>query len=74
MRSIERRFNTFQHKRPILSSLINFGAAIREQRFSDGAIHRWFNKLVEKDDYARNDKRTILSHLVALSGAEGDKN
>ncbi len=67
MRSIERRFLNLQQKRPELSSLINFGAAIKSRRFSVDTIHRWFNKLVDTDDYERRDKRVILRHLVFLS-------
>ena len=51
MRSIERRFLKFQHKRPNVSSLLNFCRAVKGQHFSTDSIHRWFNKLVEKDDY-----------------------
>lgn len=67
MRSIERRFFNLQKKQPNLSSLINFGAAVKKQRFSTDTIHRWFNKLVETDDYEKSDKRAILRHLVLLS-------
>ena len=74
MRSIERRFANLQYKRPELSSFINFAAAVKFQHFSTDAIHRWFNKLVEKDDYARRDKRTILKHLVSLSSTEDSAN
>ncbi len=66
MRSIERRFSNLQQKRPELSSLINFGDAIRKQGFSADTIHRWF-KLVEADDYEKRDKRAILEHLVSLT-------
>ncbi len=66
MRSIERRFLDLQHKRLSHSSLLNFGVAIKGQNFSEVAIRRWFNKLVEKDDYASSDKREVIAHLVAL--------
>ena len=67
MRSIKRRFSNLQNKRPELSSLINFGAAIKRQGFSVNMIHRWFGKLVETDDYEKRDRRAILRHLVILS-------
>ncbi len=70
MKSIERRFLDLQHKRPLHSNLLNLGTAIKGQRFSAGMIGRWFNRLVEKDDYERSDKRKILKHLVALSCPE----
>ena len=30
-------------------------------------ISRWFNKLVEKDDYDKKDKKALIQHLVNLS-------
>jgi hypothetical protein len=74
MRSLERRFKNLQQKRPQVSSLLNFGAALQGQRFSEDAIHRWFNKVVEKGDYENRDKRAILRYLVSLSGLEGNRN
>ncbi|MSU74866.1 hypothetical protein EXS57_03790 [Candidatus Kaiserbacteria bacterium] len=53
---------------------MNFGTAMRGQNFSTDAIHRWFGKLVNLDDYERRDKRAILKHLVALTRAEGNRN
>ena len=74
MRSIERRFSNLQEKRLALSSFINFSTAIKSQGFSAGMIHRWFNKLVDKEDYESKDKRTILKHLVSLSNPVESKN
>lgn len=70
MRSIERRFANLQEKRPLLSSFMNFSGAIKGQGFSAGMIGRWFNKLVDKDDYDRRDKKALLNHLVFLNTPE----
>jgi hypothetical protein len=35
-------------------------------------IARWFNKLVDKDDYDPKDKRKILAHLTNLSNCAED--
>ncbi len=70
MRSIKRRFTNEQDKSPELSSFINFGTAIKSQRFSKDMIHRWFNKLVDKEDYQKSDKNEILKHLVSISNPE----
>ena len=74
MRSIERRFSNLQQKQPLVSSFMNFSGAIKGQGFSTGMIHRWFNKLVDKDDYEKKDKRAILKHLVSVSTLEESKN
>jgi hypothetical protein len=74
MRSIERRFTNLQHKRPELSSLINFTHAVRGQKFTKRAINKWFTKLVVKDDFDRSDKRIILRHIDDLSDEPEDDN
>ena len=67
MKSIERRFNNITEKKPFWSSFICFAEAVKGQHFTQPILHRWFKKLVEKDDYAQSDKRTILRHLDCLS-------
>lgn len=67
MKSLERRFSNITKKNPNWSSYTCFYEAIKGQRFSKQIIHRWFQKLVDKDDYAKSEKRDILAHLVGLS-------
>jgi len=67
MKSIERRFNNITEKKPFWSSFICFAEAVKEQCFTKPILHRWFQKLVQKDDYAPSDKRTLLRHLDCLS-------
>ncbi len=67
MKSLERRFAKFRTKNIYWSSYLCFAEAVRGQYFSAQAIRRWFNKLVEKDDYAMNEKRTLFSFLFGLS-------
>ena len=59
--------------RPQHSTLLNLGEAIKGHGFSAGMVGRWFNKLVEKEDYEESDRRAVLKHLVALSCPEDDK-
>lgn len=67
MKSVERRFRNIAEKKPFWSSHICFAEAIKGQKFSRQAIHRWFQKLVDKDDYARSDKKAVLAHLENLT-------
>ncbi len=69
MKSIERRFKNIQEKKAGWSSYLCFAEAITGQMFSKEAIHRWFNKLVDKNDYAQGDKRAVLAHLQSLASA-----
>lgn len=67
MKSIERRFKSITEKNPYWSSYYCFYEAIKGQNFSEQRIRRWFQKLVSKDDYVREEKRDILNHLIGLS-------
>jgi len=39
--------------------------------FSRQSIHNWFNKLVDKNDYAKEDKKAIMSFLESLGKHPG---
>lgn len=67
MRSIKRRFENIARKNPLLSSYVCFAETIRGQNFSRSILHRWFSRLVEKDDYERSEKKSILFYLESLS-------
>lgn len=67
MKSLERRFNNVAEKNPNWSSHTCFAEAVKGQSFTKQVISRWFNKLIEKDDYAKKDKRAVLGFLVGLS-------
>lgn len=67
MKSLERRFNNITRRNPSWSSYTCFASAILGQRFSRQTIHRWFYKLIEKDDYAINETREVLRHLECLT-------
>jgi hypothetical protein len=64
MRSIERRFKKIEKENPNLSTFIVFSRAVAGQHFSKDRLSRWFNKLVDKDDYDKKDKKTILEYLM----------
>lgn len=67
MRSLAYRFQYMEKTRPHHSSLMNFTSAIAGQGFSPAIVARWFNQLVSSDDYAKNDKRSILHQLYQVS-------
>jgi hypothetical protein len=68
MRSVKARYFSMCEKyQQVYSSYICFARALREQKFSYEMISKWFNILVEKDDYARNDRKDIVDHLHYLS-------
>lgn len=59
-------------KNIFLSSYICFALAISQQGFGAQAISRWFNKLVQKDDYDKRDKKSLLAHLMCLTKTPED--
>ena len=65
--SIEKQFNRSQREQPALSTHMSFADAICEQGYSKRIIQRYFNKLVDKDDYLQGEKRAILQHLYNIS-------
>lgn len=67
MKSLKRRFENIVEKNPSFSSYICFSKAVEGQGFNKQTIHRWFQKLVDKEDYAKNEKRAVLEHLDNLS-------
>jgi hypothetical protein len=67
MKSIQRRFNKIQQKNPYWSSIVCFNEAIKEQSFSRKSIYYWFSKLVNKNDYQKCDKKTMLHFSLSLS-------
>lgn len=63
MRSLQRRFNKIQKRNPYWGSYICFAEAIKKQGFNRQTIHRWFRKLVNRDDYAKDEAKELLSCL-----------
>ena len=66
MKSIERVFDDTKMN-PFWSSYICFAESIKHRNFTSRIITKWFNRLVEKDDYFRADKQQILIFLETLT-------
>jgi hypothetical protein len=67
MRSLRRIFKRIRDENPYWSDYTCFAEAIRGRRFSRKTIIRNFNSLVDKEDYAKNEKKGIIEHLAELS-------
>jgi hypothetical protein len=66
MKSIERKFKKLNNRNPYWSSLICFAETIKSSGLSRQSIHRWFNKLVNKNDYDKTDKKQVMSFLESI--------
>ena len=69
MRSIKHRFKQFNTQDNCWSSYICFAVTITGQQFDMRAVRKWFNKLVDKDDYDSKDRLQILFHLEDLTNS-----
>jgi predicted RNA-binding protein YlxR (DUF448 family) len=69
MKSLERRFRNISENNPHWSSYVCFAEAIWGQKFCKKIIKKYFNKLVERDDYEKRDKKQIIKFLVSLTEA-----
>jgi hypothetical protein len=67
MRSLKGVFNKVREKNPFWSDYICFAEAVRGKKFSRKTIFRHFNSLVDRNDYAKGEKKKILKFLLELS-------
>lgn len=72
MRSIKARFNNFYSKSLKAdeippSTYLAFARAVKHQFFSRDSIARNWMKLVDKEDYEKEEKNEIIDYLYKLS-------
>jgi hypothetical protein len=67
MYQVQQRFEKIAGAKPQLSSYMAFAEAVRETGVSEDVIRRWFRKLVDSDDYAKNEAQGVIRHLVKLA-------
>jgi hypothetical protein len=67
MKSLKRVFNKIRSENPFWSDYTCFAKAVHGRRFSRKTIIRNFNSLVDKEEYARSEKKEIIGFLVELS-------
>ena len=67
MKSLKRRFQKISDKNPMWSTYICFAETIKKQNFTRKSILYWFNKLVEKDDYDKKNKKELIDQLCELT-------
>ena len=67
MRSIERNFRKAEKRHPEWSSFICFAHTIRDASFSEARVKIMFNKLVNKEDYVKNEKNGLIKFLLSIN-------
>jgi hypothetical protein len=67
MRSLKRVFEKRKRENPNWSDYTCFSHAVSGKGFSKKIVSRYFNKLVDKGDYSREEKKEILKGLFGYS-------
>ena len=67
MYKVKNRFEELARKYPYYSTYVVFAETIRGTGLTENTIRRWFYRLVEADDYAQDEVRSVLRHLVKLA-------
>lgn len=60
-------FEIIRDQNPGLSTLICFSKGIAKRKYEPAYITKWFNKLVDKSDYADRDKKEVLEWLYKFT-------
>lgn len=70
MKTIEGNFKEISKSNPFWSSYTCFAETITGRKFIRQAIAKWFNRLVDKDDYNRGDRMTLMENLMELTNSK----
>ena len=72
MRSIERTFKNIQKKNPFYSSWTCFAETVKNRNYTKRTINFWFNRLVDTEDYRREERKELLSFLYDCTNTPED--
>ena len=69
MKSLEARFKEIDEnpKHDGQASIIKFFYAVNGKRYARKIIQKWFNKLVDKNDYDRADKAESVAYAMKIT-------
>ncbi len=68
MKSLNARFFLIGKNLPErYSSYIRFARTVKDQKFSYRVVSKYFDILVDKDDYIENERKSIVGYLHKLS-------
>jgi len=60
------KFNKIQEVNPCWSSYVCFAEIISNKKYKKSKILRYFNKLIDKNEYAKAEKHILLKFLYTL--------
>jgi len=70
MEQLKNHFNRSTRQNPNLSSLICFNMTMKTRKYKESDIEKMFTKLVEKGDYPRSYKNTLIEQATNLNTAK----
>ena len=74
MKSVQRRVIREQENDPFHGDYVHLEHAIEGQHYSREQLSRYFGKYVDKNDYAKSEKKGLVDHLWALQELNLTKN
>ncbi len=73
MYDIKSRYEKIATKYPFYSTYTVFAETIRNTNLTEASVRRYFHRLVDKDDYAKNERPAVLRYLVTIAKREKTK-
>ena len=73
MYNIKSRYEKIAGKHPFYSTYTVFAETIRNTNLTEASVRRYFHRLVDKDDYAKNERPAVLRYLVTIAKREKTK-
>ncbi len=67
MKSIERKFYKNVEENPGSSSLVCFNNIVKGANYSEARLRIMFDKLVDKEDYVKNEKKWWVNYSLLLN-------
>ena len=67
MYNVKQRFDKITENKPYLSPYMVYAETVSNTGLTEDVVRRWFRKLVDADDYAKNEAVAVIRHLVALA-------
>jgi len=67
MYNVKERFEKIAEAKPYLSTYMVYAETVSGTGLTESIVRRWFRKLVDADDYAKNEAVAVIRHLVALA-------
>jgi len=73
MYQVQNRFNKIAAANPYYSTYTCYAETIKHTNIAETTIRRWFYQLVDPEDYAKEEVRSILRYVVSIAKPRSKK-